>query len=143
MRKKFLNGVMVAVVLFMSTTSVHASTVYDDVLKEVGLVAVSELSVTSQPKEYTGKVNDIYTVTVGAKGDGLKYQWETSTDGGKNWSNSTYGGNNTNSMSLYAYENRNGQKFRCRISDATGNTVYSNIVTLVIFVRDDWELPIM
>ena len=36
MRKKFLNGVMVAVVLFMSTTSVHASTMYDNVIKEGG-----------------------------------------------------------------------------------------------------------
>ena len=104
---------------------------------------LTKINITIQPKEYTGKAGGLYTVTVVASGNGLKYQWETSTDGGKNWTNSTFGGNNSSSMSLYAKEERNGHKFRCKVSDTAGNTVYSDIVTLVIFERDDWELPIM
>ena len=69
---------------------------------------------------------------VTASGNGLKYQWQTSKDGGNTWVNSGMTGYNTDTLAVYATIDRSGYKFRCIITDNTGATLTSNPATLKV-----------
>lgn len=98
----------------------------------VTLHALTPVSITSHPKDYTGVVGSNATFKVTAKGTGLKYQWQTYSNG--TWKNSSLPGYNTASLSVSVTSSRNGYKFRCIVTDAAKNTVTSNTVTLKVIV---------
>ena len=95
-------------------------------------ITSSSLKITSQPADASANIGDTVKFTVGASGTGLKYQWQTSKDGGSTWSNSSLTGYNTATLSLQATAERNGYKFRCIVSDKTGAKVTSNAATLTV-----------
>ena len=72
------------------------------------------------------------TFSITATGNGLKYQWQASKDKGVTWTNSCMTGNKTNTLTVSAVASRNGYKFRCIVTDASGKTVTSNAATLTI-----------
>ncbi|MBR4345253.1 MAG: hypothetical protein IKP88_21530, partial [Lachnospiraceae bacterium] len=92
----------------------------------------SELKITSQPADVTTPANATVKFIVTASGTGLKYQWQTSKDGGSTWVNSGMSGYNTNTLNVLAVAARNGYKFRCVVTDKFGKTVTSNAATLTI-----------
>ena len=91
-----------------------------------------ELKITAHPEDVTTPAGANVTFKITAQGDGLKYQWQASKDGGKNWTNSSMTGNKTNTLTVSAVASRNGYKFRCIVTDSTGKTVTSNAATLII-----------
>jgi hypothetical protein len=69
---------------------------------------------------------------VEAKGDSLKYQWYSSADGGATWTLSYMDGYNTDTFSFTVNNARASRLYKCVITDAGGNTVETNAVSVTI-----------
>lgn len=87
-------------------------------------------TITTQPQDVEVKENETATFTVEATGTDLSYQWQQSTDNGKNWTNIASAnaaeyttGKTTMDMSGYQY--------RCKVT-GTGGEVTSNAATLTV-----------
>ncbi len=91
----------------------------------------SAVSITTQPS--TQKVKDGATAkfTVTASGSGLTYQWQYRTSTGS-WTNVSAASGKTANYSLTAAIRHNGYRYRCKITDKAGNSVYSKIVYLYV-----------
>lgn len=87
------------------------------------------LKITQHPQDQSGDVGDIATFTIKAEGDGLSYEWQYSTNG-TNWYKSGFTGWDTDTQPVEINTFRNGQMYRCVVTDAHGNTVTSDIATL-------------
>ena len=83
---------------------------------------IYQLSILTQPADCTGAVNSTAVFTVAAKGDGLRYQWQYSDNGGKNWSQSSL---KSDVYSAKLTAEKDGRMVRCVVSDQYGNTVIS------------------
>ncbi len=108
-------------------TDASGNTVTSD---EAVLRVDSELAITTQPSDYTGAVGDTATFTIEAAGTGLTYQWQYQNVGTDFWQNSSQSGNKTATLSVPITEKRNGQKYRCVVTDASRNTVTSDEAVL-------------
>ena len=90
------------------------------------------LKITSQPKNTTVALDAVASFTVKANGVGLKYQWQYKTAGTSLWKNSALPGANTNTVRIVGEKHRNGQEYRCIITDVNGATVTSNPAKLTV-----------
>ncbi|OLR62706.1 hypothetical protein BHF69_08460 [Anaerostipes sp. 992a] len=108
-------------------TDANGSSVTSEAAK---LIVGTELTITSQPEDYIGAVGDTASFTVGANGEGLKYQWQYSNDDGTSWRNSSQSGSKTSTISVPITAARNGQQYRCVVTDERGNSVTSEAGTL-------------
>ena len=81
-----------------------------------------------QPKNWVGAVGDTVTFTVVAM-NVVTYRWQYS-DNGVNWvqSSSTLNGYNTPTITFTMEERFTTRYRRCRMVDANGNAIYSDIV---------------
>ena len=86
--------------------------------------------ITVQPKNTYSKVNQTTFLEVRAKGEGIKYQWQMSTDGGLTWKNSTAASATTRMLGFSMKESYTGRQFRCVVSDVHGETVISDAVVI-------------
>ncbi|MBQ3481849.1 MAG: leucine-rich repeat protein [Oscillospiraceae bacterium] len=90
----------------------------------------SKPTITAQPSNKSAAVGATAKFTVAATG-ATGYQWQyyaSSTDG---WKNSSGTGAKTATLSVTAESYRNGYKYRCKVSNASG-TVISNAATLTV-----------
>ena len=92
----------------------------------------AELKILNQPESITCASGATATFTVKAQGDGLKYQWYASSDGGVTWTISYLGGYNTDTFSFIVNTARAAKLYKCVITDAGGNTVETNSVSVTI-----------
>lgn len=90
------------------------------------------ITITKQPTCKAAFANDTVTFTVEATGDGLTYQWQFSQDSGGSWSKLYWDGATTDTMTFAANETRAANLYRCMITDALGNVVYTIAVTLTM-----------
>ena len=88
--------------------------------------------ITAQPQNVTTAAGSTVTFSITATGSGIKYQWQTSKDGGKTWVNSGMTGYNTNTLTVSAIKDRNGYQFRCVVTDKNGATITSNAAILTV-----------
>lgn len=106
------------------TGSVTSSIATLTVLKETA-------KITTQPISLTQAVGTTAKFTVAATGSGtLRYQWKVSTDG-KKWTNSRMTGYNTDTLQVPVKYDKNGYKFLCVVTDASGS-VTSNTAMLTV-----------
>ena len=89
------------------------------------------LKINTQPVDFTGPVGELATFTVEAQGDGLKYQWQYSKDG-ITWKNSNSAGYNTPSMTVKITETRDGQQYRCIVTDSNNRSVTSSAAKIIV-----------
>ena len=89
-----------------------------------------QLQIYKQPTDYTGAVGDTAEFNITAYGEGLTYQWQYQNVGTDFWQNSGMTGNKTNTVSIPITTARDGQKYRCVVTDISGNTATSNAATL-------------
>ncbi|MBE5958146.1 MAG: immunoglobulin domain-containing protein [Lachnospiraceae bacterium] len=93
--------------------------------------AASTIEITSQPQDVTIYVNDSATFTVTATGTGLKYQWQYQSVGKTTWTSIS-----TAKAASFTKTNataaQNGFKYRCVVSDASGNKVNSSAAVLTV-----------
>lgn len=90
------------------------------------------LEIITQPLDYAGAIDQIAVFTVEAVGEGLTYQWQYSNANSGKWYNSSMAGYNTDTISVQIKSYRNGQKYRCIITDAEGYTVTTAVVYLEV-----------
>ncbi|MBQ4504549.1 MAG: hypothetical protein II983_02665, partial [Firmicutes bacterium] len=103
---------------------------------------INELKITAQPDDVKAKLGTTVKMTVEAKGDGLKYQWQIKTGSNKKWINSTIASGKTNSLEVNATNGRNGYQYRCIITDTYGNTITSETAKLTVTKATDTKLKI-
>jgi len=108
---------------------------FDEVLDDaLILYAVWEqtaepVTITTQPVDYVGPEGSTATFTVVAEGEGLTYQWYIKNPGASEFSLST------KTEAVYTTPLRttsSGRELYCVITDANGNTVTTNTVTMTI-----------
>ncbi|MBQ2061349.1 MAG: immunoglobulin domain-containing protein, partial [Oscillospiraceae bacterium] len=97
---------------------------------EVWLAVGDGPVIMGQPQSVNCELNTSAVFTVDAAGSGLTYQWQFYTGG--SWKNSSLSGNKTATLSVKATAARNGQKYRCVITDADGKTVTTLVVKLTV-----------
>lgn len=97
----------------------------------VTLSVLIPLEIVTQPVNYSGAEGSSAVFTVKANGVGLKYQWQVYKSGA--WTNcSVNDGAKTNKLNLEAKASRSGTKYRCVVTDANGENVKTNTVTLTV-----------
>ena len=91
---------------------------------------VGEFAIVSQPASYAGAEGDTVTFTVVAEGDNLTYRWKYSTDGGQTWQNSWSEGYATDTLTVELKAYRNGQQYKCVVSNAAGDVIESDAASM-------------
>ena len=86
--------------------------------------------ITAQPISAGGPIGSVVTFSMAATGEGITYQWQYSTDGGETWTNSGMTGAQTNTLNVTVNANRDGQMYRCMVTDDSGTGVPTVAVTL-------------
>jgi uncharacterized repeat protein (TIGR02543 family) len=83
--------------------------------------------IKTQPKNYVGAIGSTATATVVATGTGLSYQWYFANPGATSFTKS---GSRTATYSATLTASNSGRRLYCVITDASGNTVRTNTVTM-------------
>ena len=84
---------------------------------------VSNLTIQKQPASVVAKSGAPISFSVKAKGDGVSYQWQVSTDKGKTWNDSKITGD-TYTTTLDS--SKNYRYVRCVVTDKYGYSIKSN-----------------
>jgi len=95
------------------------------------LAVYTPLSITSQPVDFVGEIDDTASFTVVAEGDGLTYQWQWLNSSGV-WKDQSYASFKVSTLQVQMTESRVGYTYRCRVTDERGNSVNSNAVTMTV-----------
>ena len=103
---------------------------YSFISDEVTLKVGNSITITTQPSDYVGPTGSIATFSVAAEGKGLTYQWQVNSSG--TWKNSGLTGYNTSTLSVDITNSRNGNKYRCIVTDTNGSKIYSDEATLIV-----------
>ena len=104
---------------------------YSVVSNEVTLTVVTPLTITSQPVDCSCQTGETAAFSVGASGDGLKYQWQVFKNG--YWTNcSVNDGAKTSTLTLEAKASRNGTLYHCVVTDSRGNSATTISVALIV-----------
>ena len=90
------------------------------------------ITITSQPTAQTVNVGGTAVFKVTATGTGLTYQWQWRKNASSSWASTSVTGNKTATITVSATTARNGYQYRCVITDANGNVVNSDAVTLTV-----------
>lgn len=91
------------------------------------VVPNEELTIVKQPKVVEGELNKNVSVALDVEGDGLTYVWYYSDNGGKSYYKSSL---TTATYDIILKEERMGRKVYCIITDAFGDTVKSDVITI-------------
>ena len=101
----------------------------ETVISNTGKLKVKTV-ITAQPQDVTAPVGATAGFTVKASGAGLTYRWQYNK--GNGWSNSGMTGCDTATLSVPVTNARNGQQYRCVVTDANGKKTYSEAATLIV-----------
>jgi hypothetical protein len=94
-------------------------------------IQYTPLRITSQSTSFTGQVNDMAELRVEVSGNAKSYQWQYLNKNNE-WVNVTVNSAKTSVLQYKLTETVNGKKFRCEITDAFGDKIYSEPATLNI-----------
>ena len=95
----------------------------------VCMTIAATLEITADLTDYVGSENSTVTFTVEALGEGLTYQWYVKKPTAVRFSKSSI---TEATYSVQLTEARNGNQVYCVVTDAYGNTVQTNIVSMTI-----------
>lgn len=92
------------------------------------------LAIITQPKDDYVDVGEYATFSVVAQGQDLTYQWQYKNAAYINsgWNNSGMSGAQSSTLRIKGTEVRNGQWYRCIITDSSGNQIISKEVKICI-----------
>jgi hypothetical protein len=92
----------------------------------------SAIRIITQPANCEGFLGQSAVFTVEAEGEGFTYQWYYYDVGTATWLKSYSPGSTTDTVSPVFYAYRNGQQYRCVITDAEGNSVTSDAASMTL-----------
>ncbi|MBR4692615.1 MAG: hypothetical protein IKP17_07640, partial [Oscillospiraceae bacterium] len=95
----------------------------------VTMTAAEPLAIISVPGDYTGPVGSTASFTVEAIGEGLSYQWYVKNRTATKFSKSSVTGQ---TYSVTLSETNSGRQLYCVVTDAFGNAVRTNTVTMTV-----------
>ena len=101
--------------------------------REATLTVVnSSVEIVTQPENADVGVgeNAVFTVALNNAED-VTYQWYYSNAEGK-WAKTTTADSNTDTLTVVAKAYRDGYQYKCVITDAYGNVIESDVVTLTV-----------
>lgn len=89
--------------------------------------------IVEQPVSVKSALGITTKIAMSAEGTDLIYQWQYQRPGTTTWKNSGLSSATTPTLRFKMSEGYDGMKFRCKVKDADGNVVYTNValVTLV------------
>ena len=122
--------------LYCVITDALGNTATTDTVKLIR-VAAEELVIEKQPEDAEGEMGELLTITVEAKGEGLKYQWYFCNAGDDKFYASSI---KTDTYEAELNESRVDRQVYCVITDALGNTVESDIATLLLAEEEPADL---
>lgn len=94
------------------------------------------LQIYQQPQDYTGAVGETAVFNITAYGENVTYQWQYRNTNASSWTKSSMTGSTTATLSVPIAEKRNGQQYRCIVSDAAGNQIISNSAVLHVSTEE-------
>ncbi len=93
-------------------------------------IPITPLTITEQPKNAVAPAGETVTFKVSAAGDDLTYKWYfKNKSGSKFLYTSSF---NSNTYTAVMNETRDGRQVYCVITDKYGNSVKTNVVTLIM-----------
>ena len=97
--------------------------------------------ITRQPVDTSVYSGSTAIITVAATGMGaLQYQWQYMSPSMTTWKKSGQSGNKTATLSVAAMDGLQGYRFRCAVTDESGQTVYSKAVKLTVVKKKPGEI---
>ncbi len=92
----------------------------------------ADIAITAQPQNVTVAENETVTFSISATGSGLSYRWQYCPAGSTTWANAGVTGCKTDTITVVANIYRDGQAYRCVVTDASGKTATSEpaVITL-------------
>ena len=106
-------------------------------ISDIGTVTITTAAapailITGDPADQTGRLGSMVTFAVAARGEGLTYQWQWQSADGKTGGNSGLSTANTAALNVPATADRNGQRYRCVVTDSSGNTATTEYATFIV-----------
>ena len=113
--------------LYCVITDKYGNSVTTDTVTINMEAAQTELAITKQPVSAVAADGEVVSVSVTAQGEGLTYAWYYHNAGYTKFNLSS---TTTSTYSMVMNSTRDGREVYCVVTDANGNTVQSNTVTL-------------
>ena len=95
-----------------------------------GAAVLNVFAITAEPNDVNVTVGDYASFRVGAVGQNLIYQWQISSDNGKNWNSIDA---NAAELNFETDASMNGSQYRCVITDHLGRILTTNTASLTVF----------
>ena len=95
-------------------------------IAHIDIAPVNAFMITVQPHDFYGAVGENAVFKVEATGTGLTYKWQYKKAGTGVWRGSRDDGYDTSTLNVSITKARNGQKYRCIITDENKNSLTSN-----------------
>ena len=95
------------------------------------------LRITANPEDVEGASGDNAVFTVAAEGTGLTYQWQYCNANSSVWRDSAMSGNDTPEITVPIAKYRDGQKYRCVVTDQDGSSVTSESASIKMIISED------
>ncbi len=112
--------------LYCVITDAHGNTA---TTSTVTMTIGTPLTITTQPKNYTGASGSTVNVTVVATGDALSYQWWIKNPGSSTFSKSSV---KAAKYSTTLTESNSGRQLYCVVTDKYGSSVTTDTVTMAL-----------
>ncbi|MBR4691231.1 MAG: leucine-rich repeat protein, partial [Oscillospiraceae bacterium] len=92
-------------------------------------VGPAALAITAEPEDYRGPLGSAASFTVGARGEGLSYQWYVKKPTAAKFSRSSITGP---TYAVTLTEERDGNQVYCVVTDAYGGSAQTNTVSMTV-----------
>ena len=94
------------------------------------LKVTTYLTITSHPNDQVAVLGVKGQFTAAAEGEGLVYQWQYQRPGSDLWIDTAMEGATKPTVMIETNTARDGYKYRCEITDVTGNVAYTEAATM-------------
>ena len=84
-----------------------------------------KLAITAQPQDVSALAGDVAELHVEAQGVNLRYRWQVYDSNSDTWKYTSVNGYVSDTLQVWMTEYRDGNSFRCVVSDGFGNSVIS------------------
>lgn len=101
------------------------------------------LAIITHPGNQIAASGDTAIFAVIASGEGLTYQWQWQSASGGSWGNSGLATAKTASLEVPVTADRNGQRYRCLVTDASGSQAVTRSAMLSIGENEDKAVHVL